>query len=106
MAILDPIAEQVVAEARNEVGVRLFQKLIDAVLSLPEVKRVAWATESDPYAVWVLLEHEDLDQHELIHELADSHGDQAGSLPLQVHVVALDRVSEDTLPHTKMHLTR
>jgi hypothetical protein len=79
----------------------VLMRFISELWRMPSVKKAAWSTEEGQAELWVMMADEDLTAQERIHLLKREYRGR-GFFPIDVHVVNLSRVSEASLPVSKV----
>lgn len=77
---------------------RVFGRLLGGIASIGSVRRVSLATDGGDIDLWVLLRQENPDDEERVFLLEHDYFAAGGALPLELHVVPLDKVDERNLP--------
>lgn len=97
------VAEGDIAQGRAEGTYQSPQPMIVLMRFLSElwglrsVRKTAWSTEEGQAELWVMMSEEHLEDQERIHLLKRAYR-RDGLFPIDVHVINLARVSEQSLP--------
>ncbi len=79
----------------------VLMRFLSELWRMPSVKKAAWSTEEGQAELWVMMTEEHLDDQDRIHLLKRDYGSR-GFFPIDVHVVNLGRVLENSLPSSKV----
>lgn len=92
-------------DPRSQPGTQQASASVDAVLrflnsvqALGSVQRVAYSGDGITYHLWVFLRSEVLDDAQRVYEAADALLYDQNLIPIQLHIIPLSEVDEQTLP--------
>ena len=105
MAIALPAPTQVQAAAKTVLAEQIL-RFLSSIWLIGSVQKVQYTISGGQLDIWILMAHEQLEDAAKIFQLERRLLEVAGDVPLDVHVVPLDKVKEENLPPAQILFAR
>jgi hypothetical protein len=100
LAAPEPRAQYQQGTQQASSSVDALLRFLSTVQRIGSVQRIAYSAEGIKYHLWVFLREEVLEDAHHAYELADELFYDEDLIPIQLHIVPLSEVDEQTLPQT------